>query len=177
MSNNWGKDSHADFSWFKIGDIRAGRPNLGPEVPVTIYRLFEYSMFDILAHRLGREKAQELFRETGHKAGTEFAHNVLELTLPVESFLAQLAAKLLELKIGVLRIESLDKEDGSFTLTVGEDLDCSGLPVTGEVVCNYDEGFIAGVLEAYFKKKFLVREVDCWASGAKVCRFVGSVLE
>ena len=58
-----------------------------------------------------------------------------------------------------------------FTLTVEEDLDCSGLPVSGETVCDYDEGFIAGVLEAYTKKAFHVKEIDCWASGGRVCRF------
>jgi predicted hydrocarbon binding protein len=58
-------------------------------------------------------------------------------------------------------------------LTVGQDLDCSGLPVTNETVCNYDEGFIAGILEAYTGKKYEVREVDCWANGDRVCRFNG----
>jgi hypothetical protein len=58
-----------------------------------------------------------------------------------------------------------------FTLTVAEDLDCSGLPFTDEVVCHYDEGFIAGVLEAYTGKPFEAKEIDCWASGDRVCRF------
>jgi predicted hydrocarbon binding protein len=61
----------------------------------------------------------------------------------------------------------------TFVITVEEDLDCSGLPVSGEVVCNYDEGFLAGIAEAYNQKTFLVREVDCWASGDRVCRFEG----
>jgi predicted hydrocarbon binding protein len=56
-------------------------------------------------------------------------------------------------------------------LTVAEDLDCSGLPCTNEVVCQYDEGFIAGVLEAYTGQAFNAKEIDCWASGDRVCRF------
>ena len=59
----------------------------------------------------------------------------------------------------------------TFTLTVAEDLDCSGLPFSDEVVCQYDEGFIAGILEAYTGKPFHAKEVDCWASGDRVCRF------
>ena len=51
------------------------------------------------------------------------------------------------------------------------------LPVTNETVCNYDEGFIAGILEAYTGKKYDVREVDCWASGDRVCRFSGVVVQ
>jgi predicted hydrocarbon binding protein len=54
---------------------------------------------------------------------------------------------------------------------LSEDLDCSGLPIFGESVCDYDEGFIAGILEQYTGKKFLVKEVDCWATGDRTCRF------
>jgi predicted hydrocarbon binding protein len=58
-----------------------------------------------------------------------------------------------------------------FTLTVEEDLDCSGLPMTEEVVCQYDEGFIAGIMETYTGRPFQAKEIDCWASGDRVCRF------
>ena len=91
----------------------------------------------------------------------------------VDSFVAQLAEKMMAMKMGVARIEKLDRKDGSFVITVEEDLDCSGLPVTGEVVCNYDEGFFAGIAEAYNKIDYRVREIDCWASGDRVCRFAG----
>ena len=37
-------------------------------------------------------------------------------------------------------------------LTISEDADCSGLPAIGETVCNYDEGFLAGLLTAYTGK-------------------------
>jgi len=68
-------------------------------------------------------------------------------------------------------MEAFDPENGNITLTVAEDLDCSGLPITNENVCVYDEGFIAGILEAYTGSKYHVREVDCWATGDRVCRF------
>jgi uncharacterized protein len=35
----------------------------------------------------------------------------------------------------------------------------------------YDEGFISGILKAYSGRDFRVREVDCWATGDRVCRF------
>jgi len=82
---------------------------------------------------------------------------------------------ILDLKIGVLRMESYSTATGSIVLTVGQDLDCSGLPITDENVCIYDEGFIAGILEAYTGKPYDVREVDCWANGNRVCRFKGTV--
>ena len=52
------------------------------------------------------------------------------------------------------------------------DAGCSGLPVTGETVCEFDEGFIAGIFHEFTGREFAVREVDCWASGDRVCRFV-----
>jgi predicted hydrocarbon binding protein len=84
---------------------------------------------------------------------------------------ADLQEKLLSLKIGVMRVEKSDLEKMEFILTVDEDLDCSGLPLADETVCEYDEGFIAGVLEAYTGREFDAREIDCWASGERTCRF------
>lgn len=56
-------------------------------------------------------------------------------------------------------------------LTMDEDLDCSGLPTSGETVCEYDEGFLAGVLGEYTGRTFTAREIDCWAGGERTCRF------
>ncbi|MEG1836557.1 MAG: 4-vinyl reductase [Synergistaceae bacterium] len=97
--------------------------------------------------------------------------NVLDLTQPLNNFIAEFQKILAEEKVGILRVERLDEKTGSVVLTVEEDLDCSGLPPIGETVCNYDEGFIAGVFEAYTKQKYIVKEIDCWATGSRVCRF------
>ena len=69
------------------------------------------------------------------------------------------------------RILEIDAENLIFKLTVAEDLDCSGLPACGEQVCTYDEGFIAGLLLAHTGREFTVKELDCWSSGDRVCRF------
>ena len=111
-------ESHYQFEWDKLGNIKKGREHLGEEMPVLVYRLLEYSMNDVLFKNFGIEKTDEIFRQAGYLAG---------------------------------------------------------LPPTGEVVCKYDEGFFAGILEAYTKKPFKVREVDCWSSGSRVCRFKGTV--
>jgi len=162
---------HHIFSWDKLGNIKEGRGDLGEEVPVLVYRLLEYSMNHVLAMEYGTEQANELFRKAGYLAGSEFAKNVLDLTLELDAFVAHLQETLKAEKIGILRIEQMDEKDGTIILTVAQDLDCSGLPPTNEVVCNYDEGFLSGVLEAYTTKRYIVREIDCWASGDRVCRF------
>jgi predicted hydrocarbon binding protein len=168
-------DSHNKFSWENIGDIKEGRGDLGEEMPVLVYRLMQYTMLDVLSEELGSEQANEYFRKAGFLAGKAFAQNVLDLEADFNSFISGLQQKLKELKIGILRMEAFDPENGDITLTVGQDLDCSGLPITNETVCNYDEGFISGILNAYSGKTYEVHEVDCWAKGDRVCRFDGTV--
>ena len=177
MSNIFMKNepNHTDFSWETLGDIKEGRGSLGDQMPVSVYRLLQYSINHILVKNHGQQFSDSVFREAGELVGIEFAKNMLNLSLEFNEFLSQLQTTLKNMKIGILRVENFDKEDGSFTLTIGEDLDCSGLPITNEVVCVYDEGFIAGILRAYTGKEYSVKEVDCWASGDRVCRFMGEI--
>jgi predicted hydrocarbon binding protein len=159
------------FDWKDLGDIEKGRPNLGLDVPVLAYRLLQYTLRDVLITELGVGKANDIFIKAGRIAGAQFVKNLLNLELGFNEFIIQLQQALRDQAIGILRIEKADMENMRFTLTVAEDLDCSGLPFTDEVVCQYDEGFIAGILEAYTGKRFFAKEIDCWASGDRVCRF------
>lgn len=153
------------------------RGNLGEELPVLVYRLLEYSLKEELIRRYGKDEQVEVFRSAGRMAGEYFAKNMLNLDQPMDQFVNELQNKMKELKIGVLRIEDVDEESGKIILTVAEDADCSGLPVLGETVCNYDEGFIAGILSVYSGKQYMAIEVDCWATGDRVCRFHANVEE
>ncbi len=151
------------------------RGNLGAELPVLIYRMLEYSLKDELIHRLGREEQIDIFRSAGKKAGEYFAKHFLNMDQPLDRFVSELQNKMETLKIGVLRIEDVDEASGKIILTVSEDADCSGLPILGETVCNYDEGFISGILSLYSGKPYQAIEVDCWATGDRVCRFHAEV--
>lgn len=152
-----------------------GRENLGAELPVAVYRLLEYSFREELAERFGREEQIDIFRGAGYRAGTFFAQTYLDLTLEFSAFAAQLQRRLEEFKIGVLRIEETEEETGKVVLTISEDADCSGLPAIGEMVCNYDEGFLSGLLTAYTGKPYSAVEINCWAAGDRVCRFRAEV--
>ena len=153
------------------------RGNLGEELPVLVYRLLEYSLKEELIRRYGKDEQVEVFRSAGRMAGEYFTKNMLNLDQPMDQFVNELQNKMKELKIGVLRIEDVDEESGKIILTVAEDADCSGLPVLGETVCNYDEGFSAGILSVYSGKQYTAIEVDCWATGDRVCRFQANVEE
>ncbi len=163
------------FRWEDLGNIDEGRPNMGPVTGVAIYRLMQYTLRDVLTQRYGADTADELMVEAGTLAGAEFCKNLLNTELDFGPFVAELQTRLKELRIGVLKIEKADLDKMEFTLTVSEDLDCSGLPVTGEVVCAYDEGFIAGVLDTYTGMSFHVKEIDCWATGDRTCRFTAKL--
>jgi hypothetical protein len=155
-----------------LGDVAEGRPNLGTTMEVSTYRLMQFTLRDVLIRDFGVAVAERIFFDAGKSAGVHFYQNVITKRATLPDFLAELQAQLKRMRIGILRME---KADGlNFTLTVAEDLDCSGLPVTGEQVCTYDEGFIAGLLLAHTNQEFSVKEVDCWASGDRVCRFEAS---
>ena len=168
------KENYYSFQWDKLGNIAEGRRQLGESMPVLVYRMLEYSMRHVLHEALGADKTNELFRKAGYLSGKEYAKNCLNLQADPGAFTAEFTEAMEALKIGIVRVEQADFEASEFVFTVYEDLDCSGLPTTQEVVCNYDEGFLSGVLEAYLGHPVKVREVDCWASGERVCRFRGS---
>jgi predicted hydrocarbon binding protein len=161
----------SQFTWSMLGDIAEGRPNLGPMVHVAVYRLMQFTLRDVLIRDFGVEKADLIFFEAGKKAGQEYCANMLTEKEDLTSFFADIQRTMKELGIGIFRVESADLGTNSFVVTVAEDLDCSGIPVCAEEVCIYDEGFIAGLLLAYSGKDFHVKEVDCWGSGGRVCRF------
>jgi predicted hydrocarbon binding protein len=165
---------HEEFDWNALGDIKEGRGDLGEEMPVIVYRLMQFTMLDVLSKAYGLDVANDHFRKAGFLAGSEFAKNSLDLSVEFNVFVANLQKALQDLKVGILRMEKFDASTGNIVLTVAQDLDCSGLPITNENVCTYDEGFIQGILEAFTGKKYNVLEVDCWANGDRVCRFNGT---
>ncbi len=159
------------FNWNDLGDIQLGRPNLGNLTNVAVYRLMQYTMRSVLEEELGYDQMKNIFFKSGKLAGQEYCKNILDITLDSEKFIATLHSSLKELGIGILYIENFDRGKLSFVLTVSEDLDCSGLPVYGVSVCDYDEGFLTGIFETYYGIEFQVKEIDCWATGERTCRF------
>lgn len=164
------------FTWELLGDLEQGRPNLGPQVRLEAYRLMQYCFRDVLEAHYGTAAADELFHEAGKLAGGHFYQNVISSDTSFDEYVAHLQRALREMGIGVLRIEEADLEAGRLVLTVSEDLDCSGLPDIGDQICVYDEGFIAALLESFTGRRFKVKEVDCWCTGDRTCRFTAEAV-
>lgn len=162
------------FNWGLLGDIQTGRPNLGQNMRLEVYRLMQFTFRDVVEQRYGSEETDRIFYEAGKLSGTEFFKNLIGSSPSFEDFVNQLDSYLQEMNIAILRIEKTDLEKGEIVLTMSEDLDCSGLPELDFEICTYDEGFIAGLLESFSGSPYHVKEVDCWSTGDRTCRFVAN---
>jgi predicted hydrocarbon binding protein len=166
------------FDWDNtIGaDMNLARPSLGPNTKVEIYRLLQYTLRDVLEQHYGTEMADNLFREAGFLAGKNFYNKYIKGVKDLPTLVDKVQDTFHSLGIGIFQIESATEDNSRFIFTVEEDLDCSGLPDTSTVVCVYDEGFIQGLMESFSGKKFNVREIDCWCTGARTCRFEAKII-
>jgi predicted hydrocarbon binding protein len=165
------------FTWDLLGNIAEGRPNLGPNTRIEVYRLLQFCFRDVIEQELGTDATDRIFFNAGKLAGEHFFKNVLKPTDSLNDFVKQLQEVLKELGIGILRIEEADPDKGVFVMTVSEDLDCSGLPDLDYEICTYDEGFITALMESFTGRKFEVKEVDCWCTGERTCRFSAVVVD
>jgi uncharacterized protein len=164
------------FSWDLLGNIGLGRPNLGPNTRLEVYRLMQYCFRDVMERGLGTDETDRFFYEAGHLAGSQFYQHAMGGTADFDDFVRRLQSTFKEMGIGIVRVEQADLEKGSFVITVSEDLDCSGLPELDYEICIYDEGFIAGLLESFTGRRFVVKEVDCWCTGDRTCRFTADLI-
>jgi predicted hydrocarbon binding protein len=164
------------FDWDSVmGDMDVARPSLGPTTRVEVYRLFQFTLRDVCERYYGTEQCDTLFREAGKMAGEAFFNKYCKDITDLNELVRVLQEKFKAMGIGLLRVEKADLANLSFTLTVGEDLDCSGMPDTDDVICVYDEGLIQGILLAFTGKNFHVREIDCWCTGERTCRFAADI--
>jgi len=164
-------DRTYEFSRDLLGDLQLGRPNLGSDSRVEAYRLMQYRFRDVIEKSHGTKEADRIFYEAGFLAGQHFYANLIGPLRDLNEFLAKLQRLLQELEIGVLRMEEVDLEQGHLAVSVSENLDCSGLPERDFGFCTYDEGFVAALMESFTSRKFVVKEIDCWCTGDRTCRF------
>jgi predicted hydrocarbon binding protein len=159
------------FSWDLLGNIDEGRPNLGHQTRLEVYRLMQFSFRDVLEQKLGSDETDRIFFDAGFLAGKHFYSNIIGHPSDLDDFVRKLQSALKEMGIGILRVEEADLPGGRLVLSVSEDLDCSGLPELNYEICTYDEGFIAALLESFSGTPFNVKEIDCWCTGDRTCRF------
>ncbi len=159
------------FCWSLLG-IEDARPNLGMKIDLELYRLMQFTLRDILEKKYGREAVDEAFFEAGILAGVNFYKHYIQPVANMDEFIHKTQRILKEKRLGILKIEEFLPEEGKVLLTIDEDLDCSGLPELDYETCIYDEGFISALFEQFTGKEWRAREIDCWCTGARTCRFL-----
>ncbi len=160
------------FDWGLLGNMDLGRPHLGDSVGLDMYRLMQFTLRDVLEEKLGADETDKLFYNAGKLAGKEFFTQYIQPVNNLEEFVSKTQQVLKQKKIGILRVEEALLDQGRVMLTIDEDLDCSGLPELEYETCIYDEGFISGLFENFTKTNWTAKEVDCWCTGARTCRFL-----
>ncbi|MDR0819026.1 MAG: hypothetical protein LBN43_05600, partial [Oscillospiraceae bacterium] len=148
---------HNNFVWENLGDIEEGRGDLGETMPVLVYRLMQHTLLEAVTNGIGFSKANEHFRKAGFLAGFEFAKHLLNLKADFNSFASELQTQLVQMKIGIYRMDIFDTETRKIIISVGERLD--GEPLSDPTVCKYEEGFLAGIMEAYAGNRYEVQDV------------------
>ena len=171
MVNIFRSANDKKFSWEKLGNIKEGRPDLGDHLPVEVYRQLEFSLIEALTKRYGAETSNAIFKEAGAIAGIEFTKKHLNTNASFKDFMTDLYKILYKLRIGILNVEHVEADFSEIIVTLADDLDCSGLPPNNEMICDYDEGFLEGILLQYTGDKYEVTEINCWANGDRICRF------
>lgn len=131
------------------------RTKLGSSIPLTTFRL------------LRLHGMQEIFGDSAGPAlymvGKSIGESVAVKTL--EEFLELVK----ELKIGIPSI--IHHSDRLIIFKVLECMTCSGLPVTGELFCNFESGFIAGAVEKILGRKVKSTQTKSWSHGDEYCQF------
>ncbi len=159
------------FKWELIGDVEMGRPNLGHMASVEMLRLFQFTLKDVMEKAFGTEKVEALFTEAGYIAGKAFYEHYFQGMASTEKFFDRCRRLLIDLGIGYMNLESQSEDAEELLISIDEDLECSGLPVMDYEMCQYTEGVLSGLFEAYRGVPHRVEEIDCWCTGDRTCRF------
>lgn len=98
------------FDWQFIGDIELGRPHLGKMTRIEMYRLFQYTLRDVLEEEFGTERADRMLYKAGFLAGTEFCRRYIDGCTEFGEFVAKAQAELERMGVGILHIERADMD-------------------------------------------------------------------
>ena len=63
------------FDWSMIGNIGEGRPNLGNTMDVSVYRIMQFTLRDVLIKQFDVETADKIFYEPASMLEKNFVKN------------------------------------------------------------------------------------------------------
>jgi predicted hydrocarbon binding protein len=139
-----------------LSALRVMRPSLGADAGVGLYRLLRLAAFDTMS---GAE-AVAAARAAGEKIGRSLGIGTLD----------ELLALCRSLKLGVVEVSAAD--ESSVHIMVRECVACAGAHESGQVMCHFEGGLLAGAVASIAKRPVRVRETACQGGcGDDACRF------
>ncbi|WP_448589376.1 hypothetical protein [Thermodesulfobium sp.] len=145
----------------RVGNLDAGRPNLGLLMPVFMCRFFLISVQEKLREKFGQLEADKVFYEAFFLAGNEFCEKFVSHEGDVKKFLISLQTSFKDQRLGILQLEDIDLNSLYFEVSLLEDVFCSGIQQE-EHLLSLSEGFLAGIFSFYFKRIFEARALSLW---------------
>jgi predicted hydrocarbon binding protein/tRNA A-37 threonylcarbamoyl transferase component Bud32 len=139
-----------------LSALRVIRPSLGADAGAGLYRLLRLAAFDTMS---GAEAIAGA-RAAGEKIGRSLGLGTLD----------ELLALCQSLKLGI--VEASVAERSTVDVVVRECVACAGAHESGEAMCHFESGLVAGAVAAIFKRPVRVRETTCQGGcGDDACRF------
>ena len=132
------------------------RPTLGDTAGVALYRLLRLVALEDIIGRGAAGTAYVAGRKLGNSLGLTKLEDFLELCA--------------SLKIGVIKVPVLT--DSRIHVDVYECVTCAGMETVGRVLCHFEGGLIAGVVETVTGQRARAKETTCIGGlGHDACGF------
>jgi uncharacterized protein len=155
------KDESGSLQALVAGRKIAIRDRLDDKVPLSLFRAVKAT----LALTQDAEKAL-------YEAGEFFAKKCLVKAniKDVQLIIQEIQKTFENLEIGI--ISPLQITPTRWILRLEESATAYGTIVRGNMLCHFEAGVIAGIIENSINKKTIVKETNCIGTGHKSCEFV-----
>lgn len=141
------------------------RPILGETVPLSVFRIFrQYSALHSI-NILGERGVKTTFTYAGKMLGLDIGKELYSEDL--NEYLSNVKKYIFDTKIGILNLVEANERKMVFQLE--ECITCAGMPNLNMKICYFEVGLVAGVVEAFVKKKVSATETKCNVNGDECC--------
>lgn len=140
------------------------RPELGERIPLVVFRAFRHFSASYVEDVLGRGAATA-FQNGGRELGRELGGQLIRPELG--DYLRNIVGWVRDNGIGLLQPVAIGAD--RLVLALDECITCAGMPNLGKRICHFEVGLVAGVVEAFVKKKVRAYETKCNANGEETC--------
>lgn len=143
----------------------SNRPVLGNDIPLLVFRVFRHFSAGYMEEVLGRGAGvvfQNAGRELGREAGKMlYKENATEYLTDVVQFVR-------DSKIGILK--PVEFTDGRLIVDLDECITCAGMTPIGKRICQFEVGFVAGIVETLTKQRPKAHESLCNMNSERCCQ-------